>query len=107
MNNRKLIQGFYRGSGIPDVTAAIRQIDKLDKLAAGGRRRAPRRATPAPPPSRPERCLELATIRVSDHTLVNRVQALGVSDELSAGASPSSRRCSRAAPTSCARGTAA
>ena len=33
MNNRKLIQGFYRGLGIPDVTAAIRQIDKLDKLA--------------------------------------------------------------------------
>jgi histidyl-tRNA synthetase len=32
VNNRKLIQGFYRGLGIPDVTAAIRQIDKLDKL---------------------------------------------------------------------------
>ena len=47
VNNRKLIQGFYRGLGIPDVTAAIRQIDKLDKqpaeavaalLVAGGRR---------------------------------------------------------------------
>jgi histidyl-tRNA synthetase len=32
VNNRKLIQGFYRGLGIPDVTAAIRQIDKLDKV---------------------------------------------------------------------------
>ena len=31
-NNRKLIQGFYRGLGLPDVTAAIRTIDKLDKL---------------------------------------------------------------------------
>src|SRR5215218_2855050 len=31
-NNRKLIQGFYRGLGVPDVTAAIRAIDKLDKL---------------------------------------------------------------------------
>ena len=33
-NNRKLIQGFYRGLGLPDVTAAIRTIDKLDKLPA-------------------------------------------------------------------------
>src|SRR5918911_862013 len=32
VNNRKLIQGFYEGLGIPDVTAAIRQVDKLDKL---------------------------------------------------------------------------
>ena len=33
-NNRKLIQGFYRGLGIEDVTEAIRIIDKLDKLPA-------------------------------------------------------------------------
>src|SRR6476659_1425378 len=32
VNNRKLIQGFYRALGIPDVMAEIRQIDKLDKL---------------------------------------------------------------------------
>jgi histidyl-tRNA synthetase len=81
VNNRKLIQGFYRGLGIPDVTAAIRQIDKLDKLApeavaellgenAGATR------------EQAARCLELATIRVSDHTLIQRVQALGVGDEL-------------------------
>ncbi|HEY2877974.1 histidine--tRNA ligase [Nocardioides sp.] len=81
VNNRKLIQGFYRGLGIADVTAAIRQIDKLDKLApeavaellvenAGATR------------EQAARCLELATIRVSDHTLVQRVQALGVDDEL-------------------------
>src|SRR5690349_19832139 len=31
-NNRKLIQGFYRGLGLPDLTTAIRTIDKLDKL---------------------------------------------------------------------------
>ncbi|HET8664022.1 MAG TPA: histidine--tRNA ligase [Nocardioides sp.] len=81
VNNRKLIQGFYRGLGIPDVTAAIRQIDKLDKLPedavvelllehAGASR------------EQALRCLELATIRVSDHTLLERVQALGVTDDL-------------------------
>ncbi|MBO0846945.1 MAG: histidine--tRNA ligase [Nocardioides sp.] len=81
INNRKLIQGFYRGLGIPDVTAAIRAIDRLDKMPpeavielleeqAGATR------------EQAERCLELATIRASDHSLVQRVQALGVDDDL-------------------------
>jgi histidyl-tRNA synthetase len=81
LNNRKLIQGFYRGLGITDTTTAIRVIDKLDKLApevvaeqlvelAG--------ATP----DQAERCLELATIRVADTSFVERVRALGVEDEL-------------------------
>ena len=81
VNNRKLIQGFYRGVGIPDVTAAIRQIDKLDKLPAETVadllvEHAGATADQA------ARCLELATIRAADHTLVERVQALGVSDDL-------------------------
>jgi histidyl-tRNA synthetase len=80
VNNRKLIQGFYHGLGIPDVPSAIRAIDKLDKLPAdavagllveGG-------ATA----QQAERCLELATIRVADASLAARVRALGVSDEL-------------------------
>jgi histidyl-tRNA synthetase len=81
VNNRKLIQGFYQGLGIPDVTEAIRQIDKLDKLPAEAvadllveRAGATR--------DQAQRCLELATIRVSDSTLVERVQALGVTDDL-------------------------
>ena len=52
VNNRKLIQGFYRGLGIPDVTAAIRQIDKLDKQPADAVAAPPGRARPAPPRSR-------------------------------------------------------
>jgi|SRR4051812_2762191 histidyl-tRNA synthetase len=81
VNNRKLIQGFYSGLGIPDVTEAIRQIDKLDKLpedvvAALLVEHAGASAEQA------ARCLELATIRVSDHSLVERVQALGVSGDL-------------------------
>ena len=80
-NNRKLIQGFYRGLGLPDLTSAIRTIDKLDKLPpetvadllvsdAG--------ATP----EQAERCLELATIRVPDTSFIERVKELGVEDEL-------------------------
>ena len=81
INNRKLIQGFYRGLGIPDVTAAIRAIDKLDKLPAEAVaallvEQAGASAEQA------ERCLELAGIRVADASLVERVKELGVSDEL-------------------------
>jgi histidyl-tRNA synthetase len=81
LNNRKLIQGFYRGLGLSDLTTAIRVIDKLDKLPpetvadqlvelAG--------ATP----EQAQRCLELATIRVGDTSFVQRVRELGVEDEL-------------------------
>lgn len=80
-NNRKLIQGFYTGLGLPDVVRAIQVIDKLDKLPAekvaellvdeAG-------ATPA----QAQRCLDLATIRVADTSFVEQVRALGVSDPL-------------------------
>ncbi len=80
-NNRKLIQGFYRGLGLPDVTAAIRAIDKLDKLpreeVAGLLARDAGATT-----EQAERCLELATIRVADTSFVDQVRALGVKDDL-------------------------
>ena len=81
LNNRKLIQGFYRGLGITDITEAIRQIDKLDKLSAEAVAELLVEKAGATP-DQADRCLELATIRVSDHTLVERVQALAVSDDL-------------------------
>ncbi|HET8604087.1 MAG TPA: histidine--tRNA ligase [Marmoricola sp.] len=81
VNNRKLIQGFYRGLGIPDVTAAIRVIDKLDKLPA--EQVADLLASDAGASAKQaDRCLELATIRVPDTSFVDRVRTLGVSDDL-------------------------
>ncbi|CAI9406066.1 histidine--tRNA ligase [Nocardioides sp. T2.26MG-1] len=80
-NNRKLIQGFYRGLGVPDVTAAIRSIDKLDKLpaeAVAGLLVSEAGATS----EQAQRCLELASIRVPDSSFVERVRALGVQDDL-------------------------
>jgi histidyl-tRNA synthetase len=81
VNNRKLIQGFYRGLGIDDVTDAIRVIDKLDKLPADevAAMLVERVGTT---PDQAQRCLELATIRVDDTSFVERVRALGVSDDL-------------------------
>ncbi|HYH35679.1 MAG TPA: histidine--tRNA ligase [Nocardioides sp.] len=80
-NNRKLIQGFYRGLGIEDVTEAIRVIDKLDKMPAADVARQLVERVGATP-EQAERCLELATIRVADTSFVDRVRALGVTDEL-------------------------
>jgi histidyl-tRNA synthetase len=80
-NNRKLIQGFYRGLGLPDVTAAIRTIDKLDKLPAETVAELLVSDAGATP-EQAERCLELATIRVPDASFVEAVRALGVEDEL-------------------------
>lgn len=80
-NNRKLIWGFYRGLGLPDLTAAIRTIDKLDKLPA--ERVAELLVSDAgATPEQAQRCLELATIRVPDTSFVERVRALGVEDDL-------------------------
>lgn len=80
-NNRKLIQGFYRGLGIEDVTEAIRVIDKLDKLPADEVAAMLVERVGATP-EQAARCLELATIRVDDSSFVDRVRDLGVSDDL-------------------------
>jgi histidyl-tRNA synthetase len=81
VNNRKLIQGFYRGLGVPDVTAAIRTIDKLDKLPADEVARQLVRDAGATE-AQAELCLRLATIRTADVSFVQRVRALGVHDDL-------------------------
>lgn len=80
-NNRKLIQGFYRGLGLADVTAAIRTIDKLDKLPAETVAELLVSDAGATP-EQAQRCLELATIRTPDASFVERVRALGVTDDL-------------------------
>lgn len=81
VNNRKLIQGFYRGLGIPEVTAAIKVIDKLDKLPAETVAEQLAEVAGATP-EQAQQCLALATIRVTDTSFVERVRALGVEDEL-------------------------
>jgi histidyl-tRNA synthetase len=81
VNNRKLIQGFYRGLGIPDVIAAIRTIDKLDKQPAEAVASQLVELAGATP-DQAQACLDLATIRVADLSFVDRVRSLGVADDL-------------------------
>jgi histidyl-tRNA synthetase len=81
VNNRKLAEGFFLGLGATDASAALRAIDKLDKVGA-------QRVTdilvaeaglsvPAA-----ERCLALAAIRSADTSFVAEVRSLGVEHPL-------------------------
>jgi histidyl-tRNA synthetase len=85
VNNRRLIEAFYRGIGAPDVAAVMRTIDKIDKLPPDVIHKllieeAGLRAAQA------DKCLELAEIRSTDTSFVERVRAFGVSsDELETG----------------------
>ncbi|NKE08697.1 MULTISPECIES: histidine--tRNA ligase [Kocuria] len=81
VNNRKLAEGFYRGIGLTDAPAVLREIDKLekfgaDKVAANLQQNVGATAEQA------HAALELASIRTEDGTFVEQVRALGVADEL-------------------------
>ncbi|WP_435771055.1 histidine--tRNA ligase [Nocardioides sp. SYSU DS0651] len=83
VNNRKLIQGFYAGLGVPaeGIDEVMRLVDKLDKLDEAQVRtllvdEAGLTGDQA------DQCLRLATITSVDDSFVARVRALGVEHEL-------------------------
>jgi len=81
VNNRKLIEGFYRGVGVPDPGAVMRVVDKLDKVPADVV--AKMLADDAGLSGEQVRqCMALAEIRTSGTDFVERVRALDVSNEL-------------------------
>lgn len=79
VNNRKLIEGFYRGIGIEDIPSTLRAVDKLDKIGVQGVKRL---LVELLPEDVADRVLELATISSADLSFVDRVAALGVSHPL-------------------------
>jgi histidyl-tRNA synthetase len=81
VNNRKLCQGFYRGVGIEDVEAALRAVDRLDRVGPAGVSEQ-LVATAGATPDQAKACLALAEIATEDASFVDRVRALGVSDPL-------------------------
>jgi len=81
VNNRRLIEGFYRGIGAPDVAAVMRAIDKLDKLP-GTAVSALLTGEAGLDEKQAALCLQLAEIRASDTSFVARVRALGVDHDL-------------------------
>ncbi len=81
VNNRKLAEGFYRGLGVEDHLAVLQRVDKLDKIG-------PDAVTEllvdevGMEEAAAKRCLDLANIRSEDASFVDRVQALGVRNDL-------------------------
>ena len=53
VNNRKLIEGFYRGLGAPDLAAVMRGCRQAGQGAGRGRRRPVAQPRPGCPPTRP------------------------------------------------------
>jgi histidyl-tRNA synthetase len=81
VNNRKVCEGYYRGLGIPDPAAALRTVDKLDKIGPAQVvdqlvERAGATDTQA------KAVLALAEISAPDLSFIDAVRALGVSNSL-------------------------
>jgi histidyl-tRNA synthetase len=81
VNNRKLSQGFYTGLGISDPAAAIRIIDKLDKIGPGEVSEL-LTTTLGATEAQAAACLALAEICTPDASFADRVRALGITDPL-------------------------
>ena len=81
VNNRKLAEGFYRGIGLEDAPAVLREIDKLEKIGADAVARNLQDAVGASP-EQARAALALAEIRTEDTSFVEQVRALGQTNEL-------------------------
>ena len=81
INNRKLMEGYFRGLGAADIPAVMRVIDRLDKVPGDVilTMLAEEAGLDA---EQAERALALAEIRTTDSSFVAKVLALGVSDPL-------------------------
>jgi histidyl-tRNA synthetase len=81
VNNRKLIEGYYRGVGAADPAEVMRVVDKLDKLGSDGVATALEHEQGLSA-DQAKACLALAEISGTDAGFADRVRALGVSDPL-------------------------
>jgi histidyl-tRNA synthetase len=81
VNNRKLCQGFYRGLGIEDTDAALRAVDRVDRLGPAGVADLLIRTAGATP-EQAKACLALAEISSEDVSFVDAVRSLRVDDPL-------------------------
>lgn len=81
VNNRKLIEGFYRGIGIEAVQDVLRIVDKLAKVGPEvvAKLLVERVGLSS---QQAAQCLALAEIRTPDTSFVDRVRALGVEHPL-------------------------
>jgi histidyl-tRNA synthetase len=81
LNNRRLIEGFYRGIGAPDVPAVMRAVDKIDKISPDGVAEL-LQSSAGLSAAQAKACLDLAAISSRDASFADRVRQLGVRDDL-------------------------
>lgn len=81
VNNRRLMEGFFRGIGAEDIPAVMRTIDKIDKLPVA-RIGELLTSDAGLGPAQASLCLALAEIRSEDTSFVEAVRKLGVTDQL-------------------------
>jgi histidyl-tRNA synthetase len=81
VNNRKLVEGFYRGLGITDTAAVLRIVDKLDKIGPAAVHKS-LTAELGLTDAQADACLALAEISAEDGSFADRVKALGSADPL-------------------------
>ncbi len=74
LNNRGLVEGFYRGVGIVDIAGALRSVDKLDKIGPEGV--AEELHAKGVSPEAVHAILELAAIQTTDGSFADLVEAL-------------------------------
>ncbi|MGC5019522.1 histidine--tRNA ligase [Micromonospora sp. DT47] len=81
VNNRKICEGFYRGIGLTDPEAALRAVDRLDRIGPAGVAEL-LAETAGASEAQAKACLALAEISAPDASFADAVRALGVSDPL-------------------------
>ena len=81
LNNRKVLEGFYRGLGIEDFTHALRIVDKLAKIGAQ-QVAALLQAELHLSEEAAQKCLALGQIKTADLTFVEQVHKLGIQHPL-------------------------
>ncbi len=81
INNRKVLEGFYRAIGIESIGDVLRTVDKLDKIGEDGVRKA-LIAENQLTSEQAEQCLAIARVGGEGPAVVEQVRALGASHPL-------------------------
>lgn len=81
VNNRKIAEGFYRGLGLTDPMAALRAVDKFDKIGPDALTEL-LGETAGADGTQAKACLALAGISTPDTSFVEAVRSLGVEHPL-------------------------
>lgn len=78
LNNRKILNGFYKSLGVEDTQEVLRQVDKLDKIGPDGVKEELEKI--GLDSDKSDRILEFVSIDGTNTEVIDRLKALGVED---------------------------